>query len=371
MATPFGQYTKNNSLATSWSAFADFNFRLTEALTVSAGARYTDFEKKGGIIRDAGRPPVDVDDFSDGLDVARQFVDPAFNNLAGLILGTSLVDLPFGSIRTTESHFQPQVLLQYDFGDHMMYAKYVRGTKAGGYDFSFGGTNPADAIYDPEIATSYEFGAKGTAFTGDLTYTLAIFRIDFKDLQTAVFNQNTLVLNNVGAARSDGVELAVDYRVAQGLRISASANYLDARYLDYPGAACNAIQNLATPMGCRQDLSGFPTRFASKWAGSLNIDYVETIGNLDFAVGSSAIARTKYNAGDAADPAQIQSGYVHLGAYASVGPADGPWKAMLFARNLTDRRVLLFGGNTPFNGTGRNSNLGPGRQIGISLTFKN
>ena len=370
IATSFGSYTMNNVRSKSWSVFADVTFRPIESLSIELGARYTDLDKKGGIDRAAGGPPDNLT-FSTGLDVIGQFEDIAFNGVVGAILGTSLEDIPYGAIHVKEDYWQPQVVVQYDINpDNMIYAKFVRGAKGGGYDFSFSGpaADADDAIFRPEIAKAYELGIKGAIGNGTLAYSLIAYREDFDDLQTAVFNENSLILNNVGAARSEGVEASLTARAAPGLTIGGSVYYMDARYLDYQGAACNHIQNFEQGLGCRQDLTGAPTRFSSKWTGSLNVDYETTVGTgWNLETGFAVFARSKYNAGDADDPDQVQNAYAHLSSYIGISPEDEDWKVSLFGRNLTDKRVLMFGGNTPFNGTSTLSNLGAGREIGLRV----
>ena len=366
IATPVGSYQFNNQKTESWSAFADLTVRPFDGLSVEAGARYTEVKKVGGMDRAAGGPPTNLS-FATGLDTIGQFENTAFNGIVTAIFGGSLADIPYGQFRTSEHYIQPQVVVKYDLDpDNMIYGKFVRGAKAGGYDFSFAGTNPADAVFRPEFAKAFEIGAKGSIANGNLSYSIIAYREDFKDLQTAVFNENTLILNNVGSARSEGVEISLIGRVAAGLTIGGSLYYMDARYLDYRGAACNHVQNFVIGRNCRQDLTGAPTRFSSKWTGAFNVDYDTLISpEWRLEAGGAVFARSKYNAGDANDPVQVQGGYGQLSAYLGLSPEDRNWKVSIFGRNLTDKRVLAFGGNTPLNGTGANSNFGPGREIGL------
>jgi len=370
IATTFGSYTLNNQLSKSWSAFADVTVRPIDKLSIELGVRYTELDKKGGIDRAAGGPPTNLN-FATGLDVIGQFEDTAYNGIVTAIIG-SLAGTPYGDIQINESYWQPQAVVQYELdSDNMIYAKYVRGAKGGGYDFGFAGSNPDDAIFEPEIAKAYEVGIKGTLMSGGLAYSLIAYREDFVDLQTAVFNENQLILNNVGAARSEGIEASVTAQAGSGLTVGASIYYMDARYLEAPDAACNHIQNFEQGRGCRQDLSGASTRFSSKWTGAFNVDYSSMISSdWELSTGFAVFARSKYNAGDANDPDQVQGAYANLSAYIGIAPESGDWEVSLFGRNLTGNRALMFGGNTPFNGTSTLSNLGVGREIGVRWNVK-
>src|SRR3546814_3071536 len=69
----------------------------------------------------------------------------------------------FQNLKTIEHLFQPQAIITYKPDDNItLFAKAVRGAKAGGVDYQFGAgaTNPRGAIFKPEKALSYEAGVQ-------------------------------------------------------------------------------------------------------------------------------------------------------------------------------------------------------------------
>src|SRR5690606_12131533 len=51
------------------------------------------------------------------------------------------------------------------------------------------------------------------------------------------------------------------------------------------------------------------------------------------------------------DPDLIQKGYATLGARIGIGPNTGLWQIAFVGRNLTNKRYIQFGGDTPLSGS--------------------
>src|SRR3546814_15295915 len=78
-------------------------------------------------------------------------------------------------LKTIEHLFQPQAIITYKPDDNItLFAKAVRGAKAGGVDYQFGAgaTNPRGAIFKPEKALSYEAGVKALLLDRKLSVDL-------------------------------------------------------------------------------------------------------------------------------------------------------------------------------------------------------
>ncbi|MBT4522334.1 MAG: TonB-dependent receptor, partial [Halieaceae bacterium] len=62
------------------------------------------------------------------------------------------------------------------------------------------------------------------------------------------------------------------------------------------------------------------------------------------------------------DPKGSQDSYTRVNARMAVGAADGTWEVALVGKNLTDEKVLSFGGNAtlagPLTGGGGNAYYG-------------
>lgn len=298
--------------------------------------------------------------------------NPAFTGL--FVFGTGVLPHSYSGLELREQFFQPQAVLQYRFSSKgQVYFKYVRGEKAGGFDYFYTGDAPvgptrAGAQFAPEKASSLEIGLKGLTLDNRLGYSFAAFRTIFRDLQASIFQTASFVVSNVGKARTQGFEFELNYAPVTGLRISSSGAYLDAKYLDYPGQPCTL--DGAGCVGGAHDLSGTRTQFSSKWTGTFSVDYEQPVSDqLALAGGVAAFARTGYNASPNAEPLNRQGGYVQIDAHLDLKSADKKWTAALFARNLTNKKVLEFGTSAPgFPGalTGFRSR---GRQLGVRFGF--
>jgi outer membrane receptor protein involved in Fe transport len=280
----------------------------------------------------------------------------------------------FPGLHLHEDHVQPQVVAQYKiFDKDQVYAKYVKGYKAGGFDVNYEGLptdiSPEGAHFRPEQAQAYEVGFKGLTLDDRLSFSLALFHEEFTDLQANAFvgSSNVTLVTNVGKARSRGLETDFSFAPIAGLKFSASLALTDARYVDFPGGVCTRLQAAAQPLGCVQDLSGAPTPYSSKWSGTLGGDYQHHLGAFVMTAGAALIARSSYNTSTNNEPALEQSSYAQLDAHVDFKPSAGPWSVSIFGRNLTDRHPLLSGDAIPLSTGGLSAISLRGRQVGLRL----
>jgi iron complex outermembrane receptor protein len=374
-ATPFARNFIFDQKTRVYSGFVDLTYRVTDALSLSGGVRYADSRKRAGQGVFAGNiiPGINFDTSRKTLLASR---NPALDPIYSALLGAQH-NFPFGTLQHAENHWQPQAIVQYEFApDNKGYVKFVRGSKAGGFDFVYTGTSPAGNGYDAETASMFEAGLKGRVLDNQLDYSIAIFRETFTDLQQSANNGVNFVVSNVGKARSQGIELEMQYRPDSDWRFGFNGGYTDAKYVEFRGAACGTLQNAGLQGGCggtprSQDLSGAPTQGSSKWSGSFSVDYTKLIdaGQNKIGIGASVFARSKYDPGAYNDRRMEQKGFAQLDVHADFGPADGRWNLSLFGRNLTDQRPLVYTTLTPLNSTAVLGGYGSGRQIGVKLSF--
>jgi len=154
-----------------------------------------------------------------------------------------------------------------------------------------------------------------------------------------------------------------------GLRINATANYLDATFRDFPNGVCTVEQIEAAPPGtvCMQDLSGRPTPFQSKYSGTLNVSYDIEAGDLRVTPGVSVMAKSGYYVGTNDDPLGYQKGLALVDLNLAVTPVDSWWKASVFVRNLTDKAYKEYGVATALIPGGYSIYMSRGRSIGVQV----
>lgn len=372
-APPFSRLSTASQTSSSYSLFGELTYRISPELSLSAGSRYS-------IVRKTTDQAANPTDFFGGirfgtpLSAGTSRLNPALNPVYSQTLGG--IPHTFNDIKTREEHFQPQVILQYRPSSRTMaYLKFVKGNKAGGVDVFYHGSvargaNVDDARFRPEEAISFEAGIKGKTADNRLEYGIGMFNTEFRNLQTGIFIGTAIFTTNAGKSRTRGIEADFNWAATDEVRISGTASYQDAKYLDYPGAACTVSATVAGTCSAAtggQDLGGHPTPFASKFLGSLAIEHRGSIGRVTTTAGISVVYRSRYNTSLNDDPLGDQNGYASLDAHFDLGLADGRFTASLFGRNLADTLYKEYGTATPLVPGSFLVFAGRGRQLGIRL----
>jgi iron complex outermembrane recepter protein len=166
---------------------------------------------------------------------------PAIITAAGLVPGVSTVATPIDQGAPSYNF-----AVDYQVNDDLLiYVTHRKGFKAGGANL-LPSVNPATLpgyvyTYAPETVLDYETGAKFSFNTGSVRghINIAYYHSDYSDVQrnqvlalpTGVFTQ----VNNVAAAKIDGVELDTQFRFGDRLTFSIGGSYTNARYTQFPG----------------------------------------------------------------------------------------------------------------------------------------
>jgi len=82
---------------------------------------------------------------------------------------------------------------------------------------------------EAQTSTNYEVGIKGL-FGGRLRYELALFRIDLEDELVPFEAAGDVFFRNAGASTREGLEIAAEARLSEGLRLTVAYSYNDFRY---------------------------------------------------------------------------------------------------------------------------------------------
>lgn len=237
------------------SLFAQIDFDLTEALTLTAGVNYTQSEKEAtaAVVNDNLFGALPLDALGLGALSAVQFLPPVIG------FPNSVEDGKSDDSDTTYT-----LRLSYNITQDMsFYAGVSTGFKASSWNLSQdSGPVPADVARllangdpmlpnvgfgpgaanfaigtrraDPEESLVYELGLKGQWSTVSLN--LAIFMQEIEDFQSNVFSGTGFNLANAGKQSTDGVELDVTWLPVDGLRVGFAATWLDPLYDSFEGA---------------------------------------------------------------------------------------------------------------------------------------
>mgnify|MGYP000893565245 CR=1 FL=1 len=157
--------------------------------------------------------PFTATDFYAVLQVGNQIVaEPVARNL-----NTATVN--WRTIKMVPTRM-PNVGINYKLTDHaLLYLDAAQGFRDGGSNSGFPPgcyDRGAPAKYVPDTLTNYEFGWKTTSLAGRLVLNGAAYQMDWKDLQTTIYDPDICAPSsfnaNVGNARVRGAEANIDFK---------------------------------------------------------------------------------------------------------------------------------------------------------------
>jgi iron complex outermembrane recepter protein len=280
---------------TSYAAFAETYWKLSDTTRLTVGGRYTK-EKKAFNVQ---KPAVSIAE-------GGPFFCP--NPLLG-------PNDPCRTGKLSFNKFTPRVSIDQKFGDDvLLYASWSRGFRSGGFNGRPGSTSDTIGPYNPEVVDSYEIGFRSKFWDKKAVFNATVFQTDYKNKQEDQITANPLnpastitFVRNAGEARFRGVELEAQLKPTRDLNFFASAGYLNGKYLQFLDAAGNDI---------RADRI---LRYAPKWNASFGTEYEIPVGSGDnhFVVG----ANVKYLADYATESTRDTVGPVLLGYRREIIPA--------------------------------------------------
>lgn len=161
----------------------------------------------------------------------------------------------------TDNGFDPQITLRYRIGNHSLFARWAKASKAAGYDTGQSSlpANLDELKFEAERAETYEVGSKGTFWDGRARYDLTVFRTDFTDLQLSglapISNlDSTSVSTNAGKQRVQGIEFGLTAAATENLEVNLTGALMDGEMLDFEGSTCNFEETWNSELGLGLDL---------------------------------------------------------------------------------------------------------------------
>lgn len=355
-----------------YGLFGQLEYDLSEALTLSAGLRWTREEKAATITYVRTRA---------ACSVIQGTCPVTGERVAGENNG-------FTHQQAWEA-FSPRIAASFHLTEQTnLYASWARGQRSGGYNLRITQPQAFEQIaaangtpaFDQEVVDSFELGAKWQSADGIAYLQGALFWNEVDNLQREL-NVPSLTsglaqsVYNTADARIRGGELEGWLRPADGLTLSAQVGLTDADYrrvfLDLTGDNAITAADLALALPRAPDWT---------WGGSVAFERPLSQGmalTADlFFQHRSAFAYTDNNWG-------FNSAADRLDASLALDLADQGLTVRLYGRNLLDE--VQFGGDTqlPFGGgafsdgnnrpfdpapaAGTFSPLAKGRVIGVEL----
>ncbi len=339
-------FTKAAVDTETYAIFGDFTYDFSDQLSLSVGGRYTWDKRTANILRQ--------------------------NYLGGGSPFFGGAGVPFGAASTNFSgqrdfkKFTPRVSLSFKpTPDHNIYASFSQGFKGGGFDPRGVGANAPDLngngirgenaevaaflSFRPESVDSYEVGYKGNLFDGGLTFALAGFYADYKDVQipgsvaciVGGLPSFCGVTSNAGKATFKGLELEFNARLGESvasdgdrLNLLGAVGYIDAKFDEY----ISNIANVPTDVAAFRDVQNTPS-----WTASATLAYMTPVGAGRLNLGTTVSYRSSTTQFEIPNPYIDQSGYALVDASLVYTAPDDRWSIGLYGKNLLDKEYKTSG----------------------------
>ncbi len=285
-----------------YAAFGDVTWKITSVFDVTGGVRYSknkqdfDYTESGALLGLPQSPPI------------------------------TLPPVPSAEANTTwmsnaRYHFSSDV---------MTYFRVATGYAPGGANTPYPGV--PQATVGAERLTSYEVGLKAEFLQRRALLDVAVFHIDWRDIQLNALLNGISYSTNGGTARSDGIELSSSYSPFQGLTFGLNTAYTDAHL-----TSLNA--DVSTPFILGSQLQNVP-----KWTVSGTADYGWNLSSKWVAHIGGGVRWTDHETGiqqAGGLPYFVLPSHTIVDANSSI--VSGPWTLRIFANNLTNSRAHSFG----------------------------
>ena len=334
------------------SVFTHNTWHASPVLNLTAGVRYSTEEKDAGSI-------------INGAPFGEFVNDPFCIPFGGIPAFFSLCDNLSYNNQADESKVTGTLKASLQVNDDVnSYASFSRGYKAGGFNLDQEAVGFRDASgnfvdqsrFEPETSDSWELGMKTRSFDGRLTVNGALFHTTFEDFQLNTFTGLGFTVGNVREAITRGIEVESSLALGGGLFVTAGATYADARYGDdlIPANAHLEGNRLTQSPLWQGSASLFVDREIPgtnwRWRSNLNFSHVGAV-----------------NTGSDLDPEKVRGAFNLYNANVSVGTADGRYEAILWGRNLADKRTNALVFDSVFQSGSWHTWVNPPRAFGLTL----
>jgi iron complex outermembrane receptor protein len=274
-----------------YAGYGQIAYKITDALTVTAAARYS-HETRNNVGFAAATP------------------------------------LPFRE--KSWNAFTPRFVLDYKISDSVMaYASVSKGFKSGAFLIG----NPQPAV-NPETIWDYEVGLKSQFLDRHVQLNLAGFYYDYKDLQVSRPLLTTTVVENAASATIKGAEMELTVLPWTGSRLDVVGTYLNARF----GTFTTNDQTYVLPQG--YNLSGYHLPFTPTLTATFRAQqqFLLPSGKLDLDGDVTYTTRSYSDAFNFKWRGQGPNAIVN--ARATYTFPSNRISVSVWARNLTDKLVF-------------------------------
>ena len=210
-----GNRNLDEQTATSYAFFGEVGYALTDALSLTVGARYS----------------------SDRKTIERAFFGAGATTPTEVLNSASV--LPN---RLTNNEFTPKIAVDYQLADdQLLYFSFSQGYKPSG----FAAARPISpeqlaAVVDTEKVDSWELGFKSEWLDNRLRTNVSAFLSSYDNLQLSILSGNGAFFVDSADVRFWGVEVETAFQATENLFVYAIAGYLNDKYETLPATVPTA-----------------------------------------------------------------------------------------------------------------------------------
>ena len=292
-----------------WSVFGQLEFDLSDALTLIAGARYSQDDKDADM-------QIVIANFPDEPGPTQVFdlrTDPAF-------AGLDVIDYSDWAAR-----------LELDWRvseDTLAYVSWNRGIKGGNWSIApGGGVDPAVFRHDAETLDSLELGVKTRFAGGAAQLNAGVFYYDYSDYQA--FSLTALIPQVANShATAQGGELELLWSPTENWDFSFGAAFIDSEVDTVPDVFGGTVEaELPNAPGYSVNMMGRYTWPVPVGRLSLQLDGV--INDSQFLEGTNSVV-------------SYEGSYSVWNARIALTGADDRWTITAWVKNFTNEEYRLY-----------------------------
>ena len=255
------------------------------------------------------------------------------------------------SLTTDSSHkWNSKLGINYKVTDKfLLYADFAQGFRDGGSNSGYPDSCYANGVprqYVSDTLNNYEIGWKSTTAGGRLLFNGAAYLMQWKDLQTLIYDVNICAPSsfnvNVGDARIYGAESNIELKLDANWSMQAAGSYTDAHLTSSP---------FPTFQGNVGERLPFVPYFSYSW----NVRYQHSLGKTLTGYAQLDVSHKGdmwndlHVAGSNGFGRIDQPGYSIMNLRVGLNPEGGHWLAELYVRNLTDKNAIIYSNTGNFD----------------------
>jgi outer membrane receptor protein involved in Fe transport len=315
ISTSHKENSTNYGINQAAEVFADGTFKLTKALSLTAGIRGTYEHQKTGYS-------------------STSVPDPVFKCI--------MYQPSNGTVYTSGNYYSwvGRLVLNYMLDkNNNFYASISRGRRPAVISFN---NNPDSIVkLKPEIIISYETGLKGALLNNRLSYDLSVYYYDWNHFQTMSLKPGATaakdyVADDAGKAHTFGAEVGLRYSMTQFLNIFANYSYIDGKF------------NNKNDKGVVQKYAGNRFRLTpmNSFSAGLDLDLPLSETSM-FYFRPSYSYKSKVHFEDE-NPVYVQSGFglANFTAGVRLNPGKVYYEIEAFGKNVFNKKYIIDAGNS-------------------------